>query len=115
MTRLADFLAGRSPAEMFEVLRSLAEEAGFAIRSLTQETHDARFASIEELVRVTITSSGRTQPDGTKAVGMFDLDDASFEPKVTAMIADLEEQLAGYVTADGLVFPVASDVLIATA
>ncbi len=49
------------------------------------------------------------------AVGMFHLDDASFEPKVTAMIADLEEQLAGYVTADGLVFPVASDVLIATA
>lgn len=97
-----------------EVLRSLAEDAGFTIRSLTQETHDARFASIEELIRVVITSSGRTQPDGTMAVGMFDLDDASFEPKVTAMIADLEKQLAGYVTAAGFVYPVASDVLIAT-
>jgi hypothetical protein len=47
-------------------------------------------------------------------VGLFDLDDATFEPKVEALIADLERELAEFVTADGFVFPYASDVLVAT-
>jgi hypothetical protein len=47
-------------------------------------------------------------------MGMFDLDDATFEPKVEALIADLERELAEFVTADGFVFPYASDVLVAT-
>jgi hypothetical protein len=46
-------------------------------------------------------------------MGLFDLDDATFEPKVDALIADLERELTEFVTADGFVFPYASDVLVA--
>lgn len=97
-----------------EVLRSLAEDTGFTIRSLGQTTHNARFQSIEEYVYAVITSSGRTAADGSMAMGMVDLEDASFEPKVDALVADMERELTEFVTADGFVFPYASDVLVAT-
>jgi ubiquinone/menaquinone biosynthesis C-methylase UbiE len=97
-----------------DALRTLAEAAGFTIRSLGRTLYDARFRSIEEYVYVTITSAGRTAEDGTMKMGLFDLDDASFEPKVEALITDLERELAEFVTADGFVFPYASDVLVAT-
>jgi ubiquinone/menaquinone biosynthesis C-methylase UbiE len=97
-----------------DALRVLAEDTGFTVRSLGQTRYHARFRSLEEYLYVTITSSGRTAEDGSMAMGMFDLDDATFEPKVEALIADLERELAEFVTADGFVFPYASDVLVAT-
>ena len=45
---------------------------------------------------------------------MFDLDDPGFEPRVEALIADLEADLAEFVTPNGFVFPYCSDVLVAT-
>jgi len=97
-----------------DALRALAEDTGFTIRSLGQTTYNARFRSVEEYVYVTITSSGRTAEDGSMAMGMVDLEDVTFEPKVDALVADMERELAEFVTADGFVFPYASDVLVAT-
>jgi ubiquinone/menaquinone biosynthesis C-methylase UbiE len=97
-----------------DALRVLAADTGFTVRSLSQTSYNARFQSLEEYISVTITSSGRTAEDGSMAMGMFNLDDATFEPKVEALIADLERDLAEFVTADGFVFPYASDVLVAT-
>lgn len=97
-----------------DALRVLAEDTGFTVRSLGQTTYNARFRSLEEYIYVTITSSGRTTEDGRMVMGMFDLDDTTFDPKVEALIADLERELGEFVTADGFVFPYASDVLVAT-
>ena len=95
-------------------LRTLAEAAGFSIERLEKEVRTARFASVEHLMNVHITGGMRVA-DGQVLMGIFDLDDASFEPKVDRLLEDLTMALAGYETPWGLAIPWASDVLVARA
>jgi hypothetical protein len=94
-------------------LGELARAAGLVIDALDKRVHSARFDSIEHIMNVHLTGGMRVE-HGEVLMGIFDLADESFTPKVAAMLADLTEQLAGYESADGLVIPWASEVVEAT-
>ena len=97
-----------------ERLRALAEAAGFLIERLGKEVRAARFPSVEYLMNVHITGGMRVA-EGDVLMGIFDLDDASFEPKVDRVLEDLTAALAQYEGPCGLAIPWASDVLVARA
>jgi SAM-dependent methyltransferase len=95
-------------------LRTLAEAAGFVIERLETDVRTGRFASIEHLMNVHL-AGGMRVVDGDVLMGIFDLADASFEPKVARLLEDLSVALAGYEGPGGLAIPFASDVLVARA
>ena len=97
-----------------ERLRSLAEAAGFTVETLEKQEKRALFKSVEELMQVHITGGMRVA-DGDVLMGIFDLDDKTFEPKVAALLEDLKAALGEYEGPTGLVMPWASDVLVARA
>jgi len=72
------------------------------------------FPSVEYLMNVHITGGMRVA-DGDVLMGIFDLDDASFEPKVDRLLDDLTAALAAYEGPCGPAIPWASDVLVARA
>jgi len=93
-------------------LRDLAEGAGFSIERLEKEVRTARSASVEEFLNVFITGGMRVV-DGEVLMGIFDLADVSFEPRVERLLDHLTAALRGYDGPSGLVIPWASDVLVA--
>ncbi len=95
-------------------LRELADAAGFAILSLQKSVRNARFDSVEHLLNVHLTGGMRVVDDEVR-MGMFDLSDRSFEPKVDGLLQFLEDSLGQYQTPSGLEVPWSSDVLIARA
>lgn len=95
-------------------LKSFAEDAGFLIETLEKQVKTARFASVKELLEVHLTGGMRVA-DGEVLMGIFDLADDSFSPKVKALLSDLRESLAKFEGTDGLALPWASDVLVAKA
>lgn len=46
-------------------------------------------------------------------MGWFDLEDAAYEPRLEAMVADLETRLVQFVSPDGVDIPFASHVVVA--
>ena len=96
-------------------LRALAEAAALTITRLESIILLAPFQSIRQFVELQCVGGARARSDGGFAMGLFDLDDARFEPKVEALVADMEDRLAGYVTPDGFLAPVSCDVLQARA
>jgi ubiquinone/menaquinone biosynthesis C-methylase UbiE len=95
-------------------LKSLAEDAGFLIETLEKQVKTARFASVKELLDVHLTGGMRVA-DGEVFMGIFDLADDSFSPKVKALLSDLRESLAKFEGTYGMALPWASDVLVAKA
>ena len=98
-----------------ERLRGLAEKSGFEIIRLETIGLPTNFSSISHAADVICAGSGRTLADGSMAMGMFDLDDPSFEPKVEALKAELEGMWASFASDDGFNAPYFSDVLEARA
>ncbi len=96
-----------------ERLKKLAEGAGFKIERLAMETQPMRFRSVEEMVFVHLAGGMRVE-NGEVLMGLFDLEEPSYEPKVEAMVADLEKRLAQFVSPDGFDIPFGSDVVVAT-
>ena len=95
-------------------LRALAEDAGFSIKRLETETMTACFDSVEHLMNVHLTGGMRVV-DGDVLMGMFDLSDDSYEPKVERLLEGLIAALGQYERPSMLGIPWASDVLVATA
>ncbi len=95
-------------------LRELADSAGFTILSLQKSVRNARFDSVEHLLNVHLTGGMRVVDDEVR-MGMLDLSDRSFEPKVDGLLQFLEDSLGKYQTPSGLEVPWSSDVLIASA
>jgi len=96
-----------------EALREAAEDAGFIVESVEKQTEIVSNKSIEELALTFVTGAMRTLEDGTFAIGMFDLDDPVFGPKVDALIDQLQDSCGRYVRNGNLRFPASSDVLVA--
>ena len=95
-------------------LKELAEGAGFSVDVLEKQVRLARFKSIDEMLNVHI-AGGMRVVDGEVIMGIFDLADASFVPRVEALLSDLRRCLAEYEGPSGFIVPFASDVVIATA
>lgn len=95
-------------------LRKLATDAHFSIEKLETQKEQRRFESLEELVNIHIAGGMRVE-SGAVRMGIFDLADASFEPKVDALLSDLQKQIGAQESPSGLDITFASDVLIATA
>ena len=95
-------------------LKKLAEAAGFNVEVLETQARPSNFRSVEELLNVHI-AGGMRFIDGDIHMGIFDLDDQSFVPKVEALYADLHKQLGQYEGQSRLEISFASDVLIARA
>ena len=93
-------------------LDELATSAGFKIERLETEKIKCRFKSIEELLLVHVAGGMRVQGDEV-LMGIFDLADTSFEPKVEALYADLKKELGHLENSHGLEIAFSSDVLIA--
>jgi ubiquinone/menaquinone biosynthesis C-methylase UbiE len=98
-----------------ERLRELAETSGLEIVRLETIELPTYFSSISHAVNVICAGSGRTLADGSMAMGMFDLDDPTFEPKVEALKVELQDVWASYVSDDGFNAPYFSDILEARA
>ena len=97
-----------------ERLKALAESAGFRIETLEKQVRSAHFKSVQELLYVHLTGGMRVT-DCEVLMGIFDLADTSFSPKIEALLGDLKEQLAKYQGSTGMALPWASDILIARA
>lgn len=95
-------------------LNELANDAGFAIESLETQKRICRFASLEELVFVHIAAGMRFQDDKV-LMGIFDLSDASYEPRVEALISELRGSLGQIESSSGFDVEFSSDVLVASA
>lgn len=93
-------------------LNSLADKAGFAVERLETEKSKCRFTSVEELMLVHVAGGMRVENDEV-LMGIFDLSDASFEPKVEALYSDLKAAFGQFESPEGLDIEFASDVLIA--
>ena len=79
---------------------------------LTTETYPLRFRSVEEMVFVHLAGGMRVE-GGEVRMGLFDLEDPSYEPKVDAMVADLEKRWVQFVSPDGVEIPFGSHVVVA--
>ncbi|MGI9370396.1 MAG: class I SAM-dependent methyltransferase [Ruegeria sp.] len=95
-------------------LCKLAESAEFSDVSLEKKVRTARFDSVEHLLAVHLAGGMRVNKDEV-LMGMFDLSDPSFEPKVEALLQFLTDDLGKYETQEGLNIPWSSDVLVARA
>jgi hypothetical protein len=93
-------------------LKQLAEGAAFKVERLTTETYPLRFRSVEEMVFVHLAGGMRVE-GGEVRMGLFDLEDPSYEPKVDAMVADLEKRWVQFVSPDGVEIPFGSHVVVA--
>ncbi len=124
MTGLEKLLNNRGPAGIYEdcwipctlwpFAADLDVSAGFTTLSLQKSVRNARFDSVEHLLNVHLTGGMRVVDDEVR-MGMFDLSDRSFEPKVDGLLQFLEDSLGKYQTPSGLEVPWSSDVLIASA
>jgi SAM-dependent methyltransferase len=96
-------------------LGELARAAGLTITRLETITRAAPFPSIREFVELQCAGGARPLANGGFEMGLFDLDDESFEPRVEALVADMEAQLAAHATPKGFFAPVACDIIEARA
>lgn len=85
-----------------EMLRALADDAGFRDRAVTIEISAVRYPSIEEFVRREAASSPLAGP-----LGSLDRDVRG------TLIREIEDALGEYVDDDGIVIPLESYVLVA--
>ncbi len=95
-------------------LEELATGAGFAIDTLKTQKKLCKFKSVEEMMNVHIAGGMRVEGEDV-LMGIFDLADASFEPKTEALLLDLRNDLGDCEGPSGLEITFASDILIATA
>jgi ubiquinone/menaquinone biosynthesis C-methylase UbiE len=95
-------------------LEELAKQAGLTVEQLEIQKRKCRFASLEELVFVHIAGGMRFQDDEV-LMGIFDLSDASYEPKVEALISELRGSLGQFESPAGFDVEFSSDVLVAGA
>ncbi len=90
-------------------LQRLAEGAGFTITRLEKKVLPARFESTQALVDIQLACAGRTDDDGTIAMGIVDLDDVSLLPAIDAFAADVRAALHRFEGENGLAATFASD------
>lgn len=97
-----------------ERLQTLANGAGFSILTLEKQVRTAQFESVEHLLDVHLTGGMRVADDEV-LMGIFDLSDTAFEPRVERLRRGMIDALGSWEGPEGLRIPWASDVLIATA
>lgn len=91
-------------------LADLMRSSGLAMTRAETIVLPAPFASIRQFVELQCAGGARPLTDGSFAMGLFDLDDARFEPAVEAVIADMERELGAYAATTAFPASVACDV-----
>jgi hypothetical protein len=76
-------------------LEKLAMDAVFKIDTLETQKLLCRFESIEELMNIHIAGGMRVVGDDV-LMGIFDLSDVSFEPRIESLLSDMREELQTY-------------------
>lgn len=96
-----------------ERLRTLAQEAGFAIETLERRTLPTVLPSIRELVLFDVLFLGRPGPDGSLQPVLAP-DDPAGDAVIERIIADMTSELTDYMGSDGrLISPATTCFLIA--
>lgn len=95
-----------------ERLREIVKGAGFEFKTLERREKPTPFASVKEFLYAHIAAAMRVEGDDVK-MGIFDLSDETYMPKVDAMLENLRETLSKYRNDNGLSIPWSSDVVIA--